>query len=287
MRSREAGVRMIFERDGIRFSYRRAGEGIPFVYQHGLGADVNQPFNLFKPPKGFQLLGFDCRLHGETTSAGDTDDISIATFADDMLAFLDLLEIEHAIVGGISMGAAVALNFALRFPRRTRGLVLHRPAWLDGPNRRNAEIFGFVAKLIKEHDPDAAVDQLRKSTLYADVFAESPDCANSLVSQCVAPRARERASRLERITSDAPNLHRAKWCDIKVPVLVLANRQDPIHPFEFGQTLAREIPHAEFREVTSKSVSVERYARDVQRFLTGFLTTHFAPAGPLRAGANG
>ncbi len=278
---------MLFERDGIRFSYRTAGAGIPFVYQHGLGADVNQPFNLFKPPEGFQLLGFDCRLHGETTSAGNADDISIATFADDMLALLDVLEIEQAIVGGISMGAAVALNFALRFPKRTRGLVLHRPAWLDGPNQRNADIFGFVAKLIKEHDPDAAANELRKSAMYVEVLAESPDCANSLVSQCVAPRARERISRLERITSDAPNLHRAQWRDINVPVLVLANRQDPIHPFEFGQTLAREIPQAEFHEVTSKSVSVEQYARDVQRFLANFLINHFAPAAPLRAGANG
>src|SRR5687768_12609200 len=112
---------MFFERDGIRFHFRSTGEGVPFVYQHGLGADVDQPFNLFTPPEGVRLLGFDCRMHGATAPPGDANDISLATFADDMLALLDFLEIEQAIVGGISMGAAVALNFALRFPARTRG----------------------------------------------------------------------------------------------------------------------------------------------------------------------
>ncbi len=144
---------MFFERDGIRFSYRSSGDGTPFVYQHGLGADVNQPFVLFKPPQGIRLLGFDCRMHGATTPAGDSSKISLSSFADDMLAFLDFLGVDSAIVGGISMGAAVALNFALRFPERVRGLVLQRPAWLDGPNLKNAEIFGFVAKLIREHEP--------------------------------------------------------------------------------------------------------------------------------------
>jgi pimeloyl-ACP methyl ester carboxylesterase len=268
---------MFFERNGIRFHYRTAGEGIPFVYQHGLGADVNQPFKLFDPLEGFRLLSFDCRMHGQTTMPAETDDVSLASFADDLLALLDFLGIEQAIVGGISMGAAVALNFALRFPRRTLGLVLHRPAWLDGPNLKNAEIFGFVAKLIRECEPERAVEQLRRSQLYADIRAESVDCAESLLLQCAAPHARGSLSRLERIPLDAPNRDRAEWRNIKVPTLVLANRQDPIHPFEFGEVLARKIPGAEFHELTAKSVSVERYAADVRCFLTEFLRKHFAP----------
>ena len=110
---------MFFERDGFRFHYRTTGDGIPFVYQHGLGADVNQPFKLFEPPPGIQMLGFDCRMHGATTPMISTSGISLATFADDLRGFLDFLGIQRAIVGGISMGAAVALNFALRFPERT------------------------------------------------------------------------------------------------------------------------------------------------------------------------
>jgi pimeloyl-ACP methyl ester carboxylesterase/sugar phosphate isomerase/epimerase len=262
------------DRGDAQIFYRQAGYGVPFFFQHGLGGDINQPLGLFDPPEGFRLIAFDCRFHGQTQSS-DANKISLGVFADDLLALMDHLNIKRAIVGGISMGAAVALNFALRFPERVLGLVLQRPAWLAEPNQRNAGIFGFVAKLIREHDPKTGVAELKRSKLYADILAESPDCANSLVTQFAGPRAKEAISPLERIPLDAPNHDRGEWKHINVPTLVLANRQDPIHPFEFGEIYAREIPGAEFHELTCKSVSVERYGQDTQRFIEEFLLKHF------------
>ena len=46
---------------------------------------------------------------------------------------------------------------------------------------------------------------------------------------------------------------------------------DPIHPFKYGEVLARLIPKAEFREITAKGVSLEQHYADVQRVLAGFL----------------
>lgn len=60
-----------FLHDEIHFHYRDTGSGVPFVFQHGLGADVSQTFDLFTPPPGFRLLSFDCRAHGETRPVGD------------------------------------------------------------------------------------------------------------------------------------------------------------------------------------------------------------------------
>ena len=62
---------------------------------------------------------------------------------------------------------------------------------------------------------------------------------------------------------------------IRVPALVLANRHDPVHPFSFGQEMTRYMPGAEFRELTAKSVDVDRHRADYQRHLTEFLNTHF------------
>jgi pimeloyl-ACP methyl ester carboxylesterase len=264
-----------FEREGVRFNYRDTGEGVPFFFQHGLGADVEQPFGLFKPPQGFRLIAFDCRFHGRTDAAENKTKISLGLFADDLLAAMNFLEIKRAIMGGISMGAAIALNFTLRFPQRALGLVLQRPAWLAEPNRRNADIFQFVAKLIREHDAQTAVAELQRSSLYADILAESPDCANSLVLQLSNPGAKNAIEPLERIPLDAPNRDRAEWRRIKVPTLVMASHRDPIHPFEFGKIIAGEIPNAEFHELTPKSSSVERYREDSQRFIAGFLQKHF------------
>src|SRR5579883_836346 len=82
-----------FDHDSLRFHYRERGEGFPFIFQHGLGGDLNQPFSLYQPPAGIRLLGFDARGHGQTHPLGDVDQLSIATLADDLIAFLDHLGI--------------------------------------------------------------------------------------------------------------------------------------------------------------------------------------------------
>ncbi len=86
----------IFHHDGLKFHYRETGSGLPFVFQHGLGGDVSQPFGLFRPPSGFRLIAFDCRAHGQTVPLGDESKISMAAFADDLAALLDHLSIRSA-----------------------------------------------------------------------------------------------------------------------------------------------------------------------------------------------
>ena len=265
-----------FIHDGLNFHYLERGTGTPFIFQHGLGGDVSQPFGIFRPPPGFRLLAFDCRAHGETRPLGEAEKIGLGSFADDLLAFMEHLRLRSAVVGGISMGAAVALNFTLRFPERVLGLVLSRPAWLDGPMLRNSEIYSRIAHLIRQHGPERGLEFFRQSKDYTALRRRSPDSANSLVGQFQNPRAAETVIKLERIPADSPNRDRRKWKCIQVPTLVLASRQDPIHPFEYGEILAREIPGAEFKELTPKSVSKENHLADVQKFIGDFLARRFS-----------
>jgi len=265
-----------FHHDGLNFNYQDTGEGTPFVFQHGLGGDVQQPFGLFRPPRGFRLLAFDCRGHGQTRPLGDPEKIGMAFYADDLLAFLDWLHLPQAIVGGISMGAAVALNFTLRYPQRVLGLVLSRAAWLAGPMPENARIFSEIAGLIREHGASKGESVFKQSPAYHEIARQSPDAAESLLVQFRNPRAEETFAKLERIPRDAPLRDLRDLGRIGVPTLVLANRQDPIHPFDYGPELARLIPGAEFQEITPKSVSKEQHAADVQRFVGDFLQRRFS-----------
>ena len=265
-----------FRHDSINIHYQGAGRGVPFFFQHGLGGDVSQPFGLFKPPAGFRLLCFDCRAHGQTRPVGPDDKIGIASFADDLLALMDHLGIAQAIVGGISMGAAVALNFTLRYPERVRALIMQRPAWLDGPRHENVEVYTFMAQLIRLHGAQKGLEVFKQSALYQKAARQSPNTAKTLTAQFLHPRAEEMVVLFERIPLDAPSHDRAGWHAIHVPTLVLANHQDPVHPFEFGATLAREIPGAEFKELTPKAVSVEQHNAETQRFIEDFLLRHFS-----------
>ena len=264
-----------FSRDGLSFHYLDKGEGLPFVFQHGLGGNVSQPFGLYSPPKGVRLLSLDARAHGETRPLGDLKLVSILPMADDLIALLDHLAIDRAVLGGISMGAAVALNAALRYPERVLGLILSRPAWLDRPLPENARPFAHVAQYLLKYGAADGLERYRASVEYATILAESPSTAQSLEDQFRDPRAEECVVRLERIPHDCPSHDRLEWASIDVPTLVLGNHLDPVHPWDFAQTLAHQIPGADLVELTPKSWSLERHADDLQKAIDDFLARNF------------
>ncbi len=261
----------IFHHDGLRHHVRDEGDGLPFVFQHGLGGDVNQPFGLYRALEGVRLIGFDMRAHGETWPLGDIEKWTIAEFADDLVALLDHLRIERALVGGISLGAAVAVNAALRYPARVLGLVLVRPAWIDHPLPDNVTRYQTIARMIREYGPREGLARFRATDAFQAMERESPDCAKSLVGQFEHPRAAECVARLERLATDTPCTDRALYAKLSLRTLVVGNRMDPIHPWELAQSLARLIPGAMLREVAPKSVGLELHAAGVQTAIDDFL----------------
>lgn len=264
-----------FAYDGMQFHYRTTGDGLPFFFQHGLTGNIEQPFGLFVPPPGVELLAFDCRAHGLTEPVAPSDKIGLATFADDLAAFMDHRGVQRGVIGGISMGSAISLNFALRYPERVLGLVVSRPAWLEGPLPGNVELYSYLADLVRQHGAASAKEVFLRSSRYAQILAESPDVAGSLIRHFDIPRLEERLPILERIPRDRPYDSLKQLAAIRVPTLVLANHQDPVHPFAFGQAIAAAIPGAEFQELTPKSVDRDQHTADVHRFVEAFLTRRF------------
>jgi pimeloyl-ACP methyl ester carboxylesterase len=179
------------------------------------------------------------------------------------------------VIGGISLGSAVAVNVALRFPERVRGLVLSRPAWVDGPLPENVRLFTMIARLIRDLGAKEGLERFVRSTEYQAMERGSPDCARSLIGQFEQPRAEECVARLERLGGDSPCRDRADYRRIAVPALVLGNRQDPIHPWACAELISQLIPGAEFRALTPKSVSLQAHTADVQAAIDTFLLSHF------------
>jgi pimeloyl-ACP methyl ester carboxylesterase len=74
--------------------------------------------------RGGRLLAFEPVGYGELISEGRDRDISVARQADYLLAWLDHLDIERAVLVGHDLGGEVAQIAAVRQPRRCAGLVL-------------------------------------------------------------------------------------------------------------------------------------------------------------------
>ena len=133
-----------FSRGGVRLVYRDEGEGPALLFAHGLGGSTDQAFEIIGGFDGYRRIAMACRCHGES-QPGLLDDLSLASFSDDLLALLDHLKLERAHVGGISMGAAITTRLAVREPARLESLCIARPAWFVAPSPDNMAIFADAA----------------------------------------------------------------------------------------------------------------------------------------------
>jgi len=71
----------------------------------------------------YRVIAYDARGHGHSEIPDSPEAYSQDIMVQDMRGIMDTLGIAQAIVGGHSMGANVALNFALQYPTRCLGLI--------------------------------------------------------------------------------------------------------------------------------------------------------------------
>ena len=98
-----------------------AAQDAPVVLLHGGGANAHWWDHLAAPlARRHRVLSFDFRGHGDSSYPEQT---RVGAFSDDLEAVLRWLGRSDVVLIGHSLGAAVALDHASRFPE-TRGLVL-------------------------------------------------------------------------------------------------------------------------------------------------------------------
>jgi 3-oxoadipate enol-lactonase len=110
--------------NGITTCFDDFGQGnMPLIFIHGFPFDKSswQPqMTHFKHTH--RVIAYDIRGFGASTAG--TERASIALFADDLVQFMDRLEIEKAIVCGLSMGGYILLNAVKRYPTRFEAIIL-------------------------------------------------------------------------------------------------------------------------------------------------------------------
>ncbi|MFA7296761.1 MAG: alpha/beta fold hydrolase [Dehalococcoidia bacterium] len=125
------------EHDGVRIYYEDfpprheepgwpGEEGLtPLVLAHGFGVDLTMwDWQLEPLSWRRRLILWDARGHGQSAAPAEDDAYSMPLLAGDLAAVLDHAGIERAVIGGMSFGGMIALQFAVDFPARTRALIL-------------------------------------------------------------------------------------------------------------------------------------------------------------------
>jgi pimeloyl-ACP methyl ester carboxylesterase len=258
--------------DGVALHVTDTDEGMPVIFQHGLGGDRNQVAESFPDRQGLRRITVECRGHG-LSAVDPAGCYSIAGFGDDIMAVADRLGLRRFAVGGISMGAAIALRLAVLFPERVSALILVRPAWVTMPASENMKPFIEVAPYLRDRN-EGARNAFLQSPTGLELARSAPDNLASLAGFFAREDRVQFAGLLEQIASDGPGVTDSQVAALRLPVLVVGHAMDHVHPLAHARQLAGMIAAAHFAEVTPKAVDKTRFFAELQAAIGAFLRTY-------------
>lgn len=246
------------------------GQGLPVVFQHGLGGDARQTAEAFPADPLFRRLTLECHGHGGSAATA-SDAFSIAAFADDVAELVESLGRGPLVVGGISMGAAIALRLAVHRPELVRGLVVARPAWMTQAAPDTMQPYAEVGRLLATLSADAARQAFLASDTASRLAEQAPDNLASLLGFFDRPTPAVTAALLQAIAADGPGISEQQVRAIAVPTLVIGHGRDLVHPLSYATILAGLMPNARLVQIASKARDRARHVADFHTALGGFL----------------
>ncbi|MFP6655725.1 MAG: alpha/beta fold hydrolase [Myxococcota bacterium] len=201
-----------FSSNDTTLYYESTGIGTPILLTHGFAATSQIWRRQIKPFASHnQIIRWDMRGHGRSSSPADPADYSVEQTVSDMAALLDHLELDRAIIGGHSLGGYMSLAFHLAYPERVEALVLIAtgPGYKsDGPrNQWNEMAQGLGDRLKKD-----GLEPLRK--LDSEMNPDDHDSAEGLA----------KAAHGMLIQADSRIID--SLSGIKVPTLVVVGEKD-------------------------------------------------------------
>ena len=264
-------------RDGLELAvYGGGNSGPPLVFQHGLCGGAGQIAEAMQGLVPQRWQGLECRGHG-ASPLGEA--LSIATFADDVAAMI--AEIGAPVVlGGISMGAAIATRIAVTRPDLVRALVLVRPAWVVEGAPANMLPNAEVGQLLQTLPPDQAQVIFDAGETARRLAVEALDNLASLKGFFRRQPLAETARLLTTISADGPGIVAADVQSLQIPALVCGCGEDAIHPMAHTQALAALIPGARLVELPAKARDKTAHLAALAAAMTEFLKEidHAPPA---------
>jgi pimeloyl-ACP methyl ester carboxylesterase len=204
--------------------------GVTSVLLPGTGSDDDYMRRAFGAP----LRAAGARLVAPRPEPG--------RLVDGYLAALDDAAQDGPIaVGGVSIGAAVSLTWALRHPDQVLAVLAALPAWTGEPGSSPAALAArYSAQQLREHGLAATTTQMRASSppwlaeeltrSWRGQWPDLPDAMDEAAGYVAATHA---------------ELH-----GLTTPMGIVAASDDPIHPLDVGREWAAAAPHAALRTIT-------------------------------------
>lgn len=224
----------------LYYELRGPSDGEVLVLSNGiLMSTASWKIQISDLSKFMQVLVYDCR--GMWQSDHPDEQYTMETHADDLFELLNALHIDKAHIAGISYGSEISMVFALKYPQKTKSLMIFDgvsqidpllksfgDTWIAAAKAKDADLLlkvttplNFSEKWIRKNSQLLPVLEAKYRTLDFDAFLRLMDCFNDL-----------------NITEDLPH--------IQVPTLVVVGEKDILKTRSYSEKIAERIPQSEF-----------------------------------------
>lgn len=237
--------------------YEVQGNGIPFVFLHGLGGDMQQIYSAYDPIDGVKLININMQGHGKTKADYLTLDFN--TMADDVITVLNELGISQAIIGGISMGAAIAINIAIRYPSYISKLLLIRPAWTHEPmNEEVQTAYTSLATALACKDKNVFLN----SNGWEIVNQTTDYTRNTFLHTFNEDINVQEWQKFAILPFKTPHNSIVDIENLNIYTTILACPNDFVHPYPYGEYYHKHLKNSTLVELPSKDEDSKKH-RDI------------------------
>jgi pimeloyl-ACP methyl ester carboxylesterase len=238
-----------FSLDGQRLAYTVHGEGPRLtVLLHGLlfSQYMHEALARALSERGHRVVTLDLLGHGESDRPREKWRYSIPAYGAEVVALLDHLGADEAVVLGTSLGANAALEAVALAPERFRGMVIEMPV-LDHALIGCAIAFTPLMVALTAGKPAMRAVARAARLVPRRTLPWQVDILLDWIRQDPAPS----AAVLQGLFFGRTAPPREERRSMQTPALVIGHRYDLIHPFSDAGVLASELPNGRLLEASS------------------------------------
>lgn len=244
----------------ISLSYNHFGSGEPLLLIHGLGERKEGWTCQHELADEFELIIPDLRGHGENKQY---EDISIESFALDLFALLDKLNIKKVNICGLSMGGIIAQEMYRIAPERCRSLILVSTAHYAPEN-----LIKWVYYIRKWRSRSLTKEQQQMISARTCLYSWNDE----LISKFNTFYSPNREGYIQSMEACLTFDYRDLLKKINVPTLVTGGQYDAIIPLWVQIDMHRMIPNSElviFKDAghIAKLEKAEEFNQTIRKFL--------------------
>ncbi|MGE0483855.1 MAG: alpha/beta fold hydrolase [Gammaproteobacteria bacterium] len=230
-------------RNGVKVFYESFGAGKPIVFLHPWSTNrFIWTFQLMEFARSHRVIAVDHRGHGQSDKPASG--YAITEKAADVAAILDDAGIDQAVLVGNSIGGMIAMQTALDYPERVRGLLI-----LSSGTNLGAAAPPEMAEAMQK-DWRAMFSGLLEGAVSAKTKQTRPEIG-AYMEGCFRTESNFTEGVFFTSVADPGGVFgwniSDRLKDIKQPTLILAGEEDGATPVEANQFLADNIPGARIK----------------------------------------